>query len=258
VYPLTGPQASRQAGFTLLEVIMVLGIIGVLASVILPNISLGGASQMSMSLRDLTGHLRATYDSAVLTGQVHRVVIQPKKRIYWSEAAPLGISISRPPSFEGADSSEATRKEQDREKLLEELNEVEKEPRQSADAKRIYQSRSILVLRKSVLKPIKWLTVEDSVLKKRQLHGSIAFASIFAENMQEKWELQNANESEPISLYFFPSGETLQAQLQLGLADAQGTLVAGGPQYTVVLDALTGQSELLEGFQDAEFVKSNK
>jgi len=242
-----------------MEVLIVLGIIAAISAAILPNLGLTPGSQMSLGLRDITNNIRATYDSAVLTGRVHRLVIHPTTSEYWAEQAPLGFE-GRPPLAEDTSGTGATAafNADARVRLLEELDKAASEPRKAQKGDRTYSARSMLVVQRRILKPIKWTEVDDAVLFKRTLPGSVGFNSVVTDGMRKKLELQETTEKDFAYVYFFPDGTVQQAAMQIGLKKGEKEIDDMGPKFSVYIDPLSGRSELLEGFQDPEFLKDQK
>ena len=245
--PFQTPHSQR--GFTLLEILLVLGIIGAVSAAVLPNIGLTASSQMRVTLRDLTQTMRATFDAAVISGRLHRLVFEPKTGTYWAEAAPVGF-VGRPPVAQNAD--EGTFGNETRTRLIEALNHLTAEPRRMRDQEdRYYSFRSVLVMRRKVLEPVKWTEIDDSLLSKRKVAGSVALYSLKTPSMAEKLTLQKAADKETGVIYFFPSGSAEGARIQLVTRKDDGEpSETEGPRYTIKLDPLTGQSELLEGLPD--------
>jgi prepilin-type N-terminal cleavage/methylation domain-containing protein len=250
-------QRFSQAGFTLLEIILVLAIFGSIAAVILPNVGLTIGSKMSMALRELSGTLRATYDNSVLTGRINRLVINLKTSEYWVEAAP--------PGFNGRASAQSTdrsateqRLEDSRVRLLEELERAASEVRKAGggSSERSYTVRSVLVAQRGVLKEAKWTEVEDAILTRRRLPTGLLFWSVAIEGMQRAVSYSELRDGETAFIYFFPWGEAIRAQIQLASQLPEGGgLDEKSPKNTLALDSLSGQSTVLEGLQDAEFLR---
>jgi general secretion pathway protein H len=247
-------KSRRSNGFSLIELLIVMGLIGTIAAILLPNIGLTYGSQMALALRDFSSTIRSVFDSAILTGRSHRLVLDFKTGQYWVEAAPLGY-IGRPPR--AIDEKDQTSIQEDqRTRLIEELGKAVVEPRKVPDdEKRNYSVRSILVNQRGTLEPIRWSEVSDSVLFRRSLPGSVRFASLATDQMGEKKLRSEFAEKEPGYIYFFPDGLASQAAIQLGIVGDDDTIKDDGIKYTLFLDPLTGRSQLLEGFQDAEFIR---
>ncbi|MEY4064679.1 MAG: hypothetical protein RIR26_887 [Pseudomonadota bacterium] len=252
-------QKFPNAGFTLLETILVLALFGAIAALILPNIGLTIDSRMAMALRELTGSLRSTYDQAVLTGRVHRLVLNLRSGEYWVEAAPTGFTGR--PSIQTVEKSSAEQRAEDsRARLLEDLEKAATEVRKAAGGNedRSYAVRSILVVQRGVLRQTKWGEVEDAILTRRTLPAGLLFWSVATDGMDKPMHYSERREAENAFVYFYPWGEAIRAQIQLASqAPEGGGLDEKSPRNTVVLDALTGQSSILEGLQEADFLQTN-
>ncbi|MBM3381378.1 MAG: type II secretion system protein [Betaproteobacteria bacterium] len=250
-------RCSRQAGFTLLEIILVLGIFGSVAAVILPNIGLTIGSRMSMALRELSGTLRATYDNAVLSGRINRLVLNLKTSEYWVEAAPPGFN-GRPSAQSIDRSASEQRLEDSRARLLEELERAASEVRKAGggNSERSYSVRSILVAQRGSLKEAKWTEIEDAILTRRRLPTGLLFWSVATEGMQRAASFTELRDGETAFIYFFPWGEAIRAQIQLASQLPEGGgLDERSPKNTLALDSLSGRSSILEGLQEAEFIR---
>lgn len=246
-----------QAGFTLLEIILVLAIFGSVASVILPNIGLTVGSRMSMALRELSGTMRATYDNAVLSGRINRLVVNLKSGEYWVEMAPVGFS-GRPSAQSSDKSATEQRLEDSRARLIEDLDKATADTRRAGggNSDRAYGVRSILVAQRGVLKEAKWAEIEDAILTRRRLPTGLLFWSVAVEGMTRALGYNDLRDGDTAFVYFFPWGEANRAQIQLASqAPEGGGLDEKSPKNTLALDALSGQSSILEGLQDAEFLR---
>lgn len=251
------PEKPRQAGFTLLEIILVLAIFGAVASFILPNIGLTIGSRMSMALRELSGTLRATYDNSILTGRINRLVINLRSSEYWVEEAPFGFS-GRPSAQSSDGSAYAQRMEDNRARLIEELDRAATEARRAGGGSddRVYTVRSLLVAQRASLKEAKWGEVEDAILTRRRLPSGLVFWSVATEGMTRPQSFTQLSDGEVAFVYFFPWGEALRTQIQIATQSPEtGGYDENGPKNTLALDSLSGQSSILEGLQEADFIR---
>ena len=253
-------EPKPSAGFSLLELLIVLGLIGSIAAIIVPNLGFSFTSQMQAGLRDFTSTVRATFDNAVLTGRVQRLVLIPKTGTYWTEVAPLGFE-GRADVIREESSASSSFKEDERNRLVEELQKKKENQRKTsksggaASQESTYSVRSLLYNQKHILNPVKWSEVEDATLFKRALPGDVVFASVQTEVMKEKLLFDNAQEKDTAQIYFYPSGTAMQAQIQMAISANRTNVRDDGPKFTLNLDILTGQVSLREGFQDADFIK---
>ena len=84
---------KRQRGFTLIEVVIALGILALLTSIALPGLNNISRPELRKTSRMLMGLIRSTYDSAALSGRMHRIVfnIEESKITVESTGATLAI-----------------------------------------------------------------------------------------------------------------------------------------------------------------------
>jgi type II secretion system protein H len=78
---------EREAGFTLIEMMVVMAIIALMAALAVPSVSSFFQVSLSSTAREMAGVVKETYNSTVVTGQVHRLVYDFKSQSYWVESA---------------------------------------------------------------------------------------------------------------------------------------------------------------------------
>lgn len=88
---VTGAVAGKStrnpsAGFTLLEILIVIALMALVMSFAIPQFGAAVKINLSNGSRELANIIRATHDEAVLKGQVHRLAIDIDKNEYWVEA----------------------------------------------------------------------------------------------------------------------------------------------------------------------------
>lgn len=88
----TGLEAAARRpsklGFTLIEILAVLLIMGLVAGLTLPNLSLGSDRAVLGEAQDLAASIAFTRQHAVATATPHRVVIDLDRASYWIETQP--------------------------------------------------------------------------------------------------------------------------------------------------------------------------
>lgn len=106
--PTTWIKELRSDGFTLIEVLVVLGIIAMMSIFALP--SLTGYFQLSLSAaaRELSTTVKEAYNASILTGKVYRLAYDLETSEYWVESGPAGALL---------DTDESRKKDERRKKF---------------------------------------------------------------------------------------------------------------------------------------------
>ncbi len=175
----TAPRRARprrDGGFTLVELLIVLGIVSLLAALAAPALgSLTGADARKAA-GELAGSMRALFDTAALRHSTCRMVLDLDHRGWSAECAPGAAGIARD-----------SRKSPDDE-TLEQRFPDEKD----AELRRL--------LAKSAFGKY-----EDRLVGKRDLPGRVAFGPVHVEGRHDAIEEGNAY------VYFFPGGQGQRA-----------------------------------------------
>jgi len=69
-------------GFSILEMVVVLALIGLIAAMVVPRVGLLDGVQLKASARNLSGTIRLTYATAVMKRTAHRIVFDLSEQTY--------------------------------------------------------------------------------------------------------------------------------------------------------------------------------
>jgi general secretion pathway protein H len=126
--PFEGPR-GRQSGFTLIEIMVVLAIVALMASLGIRGFRSLARSDLRASASNLSGAMRFLFDRASTTGKTHRLVLDLEGGRYWAEVSDDKFFVPR-----DAESPEAARRREEVEaKEDEEQRQKEEKNRQEAD-----------------------------------------------------------------------------------------------------------------------------
>ncbi len=245
---------SKNRGFTLLEILIVLALIGLIATIILPALKRTNKYAMRDGLQSLTSQVSLAYQSAIFTGRVHRVVFDIKHGRFWTEIAPKDFT-GRAPIVSVETESRA--------KFKESLyNRLEDEAKSA-----IATDNPLLEIpahQRNELKDIPWETLKTALIEPKSFTENVIFVKVttglaqlpvlYPLSYEPTAETQNepADQAYLAYVYFFPSATATPASFQVGLRD-RAVIDTNAPKYTLNLNTLTGKIKLLEGFQEANF-----
>jgi prepilin-type N-terminal cleavage/methylation domain-containing protein len=89
-----------EQGFSLIEMLIVVALMAVIALVAAPSISSVLRISLNSATRELASVIKEAYNSAVVTGRVHRVAYDLRKQQYWVERGPATLLLDTTESKE--------------------------------------------------------------------------------------------------------------------------------------------------------------
>jgi hypothetical protein len=221
--------STREGGFTLLEIMLVLGLVALLTSSVVVGFRAYAKSELRGSAAKLAGAIRYLFDRASTTGKVHRLVFDFQEGKYWAEVSDDRFFMPRERETDESREKEAEdiAKEAEEKKEAEERGESPEGSEYDIDPSR-YQ-------------PTEW--------KPKRAHFDM-----FQERALKVVTLKNAKLAslftpryrEPVStgqgyLYFFPLGQTEPAIVHL--TDEDGTTF-----YSLLIHPLNGKVKVQAGY----------
>lgn len=90
------------SGFTLIEILVVLAIVGILAGISIRGLRSLARSDLRASVTHMAGAIRYLFDRASTTGQYHRLVIDIDSGRYWAEVSDDMFYLPRDPETESS------------------------------------------------------------------------------------------------------------------------------------------------------------
>lgn len=250
---------SASAGFTLIEIILVIALMAVVFILVVPNFNIVPSSEATSKINGLAGDIRAAYDMAVLHRKPYRLVFEFKTADYWLESTErldfqLGDNrLSRDPSPQEIKDSLAQFEEDFKEYVTLAGKDVE-----DSETETTIKPTSPLIAARSKLRPVEWRATEDAEWTKRSLGPHFLLRSLQAEhhkNLQTYEELQTDGYA---YLYFFPEGYVEKAVIYIAPADEEDKARWDQLTYTVVTRAWEGLAEVESGYREVDITRDEK
>lgn len=91
---------KQNKGFTMVELLVVIALIGLITLLTLPTVSSFFQVSLGSATRDLATTIKEAYNSAVITGKVHRIAYDLKSHEFWAESGPTNTLLSTESSKE--------------------------------------------------------------------------------------------------------------------------------------------------------------
>ena len=229
---------SRQSGFTLIEIIVVLAIIGLIVGMGVNGLRRLAKSDLRAEATHLSGAMRFLFDRASTTGKTHRLVLDLEGGRYWAEVTDDHFFVPR-----DAETPAETRKREADEAKEDEEKAAAAEKAKSSAAADLFGSSSTsssgLPMNSSYdpakldigeFKPqrARFAAFKETALKPVKLKKNVVIRSVYTPRSTEPVTSGRAY------VYFFPLGQTEASILML--SDPDGDTI-----YSLVAHPITGR-----------------
>ena len=200
---------ATAGGFTLIELVVVIAIVALVAAMAVPALSSVTGADTRKAAGELSGSMRALFDTAALRHATCRLALDLDGRAFWAECAQGRAGVARDPQ-----------REPDA-KTLEERFPGEKD----AELRRLLASSQ-------------FGKYEDRLVGKRELPGSVHFGPIHLEGRRD------AVESGVAYVHFFPGGQAQRAYVPV--ADGKNLYTVVLEPFTGRARVVAGKVEVRE------------
>ena len=246
-------KANREAGFTLLEILAVIGLFVFIYSVALPQLNLRTGSETATKLGRLAGDIRDAYDTSVLSGQTYRLVIEFNSGDYWLEVANrkdvyLGDKkLRRDPTAEEEEEERLQFKEK-----FKRYKDQAGPPTVDPDTREEIPPATPVLTAEDSLEPPKWTKVTSAEWSKRTLGPFLLVKDMQAEHHEEKQVLADIGEKARGFLHFFPRGYVERAVIHIAFKKSDMEIDDTKGSYSIVTDPVAGSAEVVAGSEEVD------
>lgn len=247
------------AGFTIIEVLLVIALMGVIMLMALPNFNVVPGTEAAQKMGNLVGDISAAYDMAVLHKKYYRLAFEFKTGDYWLETTDrerfyLGdAQLDRDPSPD-----EIKEQEAEFEEKFERYVELAGKDVEDSENEKVIKATSPVLAARSKLKPVVWKAVEDAEWSRRSLGPTFVIRGARMEHHTRLQTLEELGENGYAYLYFFPSGYVERAVIYVAPADLEDRAKLDEQTYTIVTAPYEGMAEVSTGFKEVDVTKDAK
>lgn len=244
---------AARAGFSLIEVIIVVALIAFVYSVALPQLNQRTGAEVANKINQLAADVRAAYDMSVLTHKTYRLVFVMASGDYWLEEA------DRENVYLGSDKldrdpTEAEEKDQQIafDIKFKDYEDLAGQAVTDKDSDKEIPPTSPVLEAKSRLKRAGWTRVENLEWTVRSLGPILMIKDMQSEHHGQKQDFSELGGEARGMIYFFPSGYVERAVLHI--AYKKDEMVPDDTQepYTVTTNPYEGTAETVNGYVEVD------
>lgn len=245
------PLKPGSAGFTLIEIIFVISIIGLAYFVALPQFNLATGSDVAVKLGQVATDIRSAFDNAVLSGKTHRMVFVLATGEYWLEVTNkeqvlLGDEkLDRDPTPE---EEKTARDEFDA--RLKEYQDLLGEGVLDPETDKRITPISPLIKYKDRIAPPKWERVNSLEWQPRSIGPYLLFQDIQAEHHNRKQDFSDLGVKAVAMIYFYPKGYVERAVLHVAHKKGELQIDDSVEPYTIITSPTEGTAEVNSGYEE--------
>jgi type II secretory pathway pseudopilin PulG len=244
---------GNSGGFSLIEIIIVLGLIMFIYSVALPNFSLSGSAATANKLGQFGSDVRNAYDLSVLSRKTYRMVFRLNTGDYWLEVADRkyvkmgAVNLDR--DLNPDEEKELQLSFDNDFAEFEELGgTMVVDPETDTEIK----PESPVVNSKEKLRPPQWTKVDSMEWGQRSFGPDLMILKMQAEHHSNVQDLLEMGEDAVGMIHFFPSGRTERAYLHLHYKSSDMVPDEDEEPYTIIINPHEGTADITTGLKEID------
>lgn len=250
---------SHNSGFTLIEIIIVLSLMGFVFTIAMPAIFGPSANEIAGKLGRLTADIRAAYDEAVLKRKYFRLVFNLASGDYWLEMTESTNVKFGDDRFE-VDPTEDQEKEvkAEFESQFLEYEDLAGETIHDPDSDKQIKPESPVLNAKDSLAPPVWDVVSSLEWKRRSLGDALIIRDMQAEHHKRKVSIEEDGEKARAFIYFFPNGYVENAYIHVYYRKGDIGFDEEKEPYTIKTLPWEGVATIVDGLVEIDLTKEDE
>ncbi|MFK7823051.1 MAG: Tfp pilus assembly protein FimT/FimU [Oligoflexales bacterium] len=255
--PLELPR-NKAKGFTLLEVIIVIGLVAFVYAVAIPNFNLKTGNEVASKLGQFAEDIRSAYDYSILTGKPLRLVFKLYDGEYWIETISDNSAVQKVKLGNEAISSDPLPEdEQQRLAFFDEdfqrYEDIvgEAVPNPESDDEEEIVVVSPVIKAKDVLKGPIWQKLDSLEWSGRRIGPFLMVRDLQTTHHQQPVNVEDGPGVVGM-IYFLPQGFVEKTVLHVFYQKDKGEVDPDQTPYTILVHPYDGYAEVRVGFEEID------
>ncbi|MCB9228114.1 MAG: type II secretion system protein [Deltaproteobacteria bacterium] len=256
-------RATKAEGFTLIELIIVVGLLAYIYTAALPNLSLISENEAASRIGQLSEDVRAAYDYSVLTGNPLRMVFQLSDGKYWLESTDtknvrLGDALVErdlSPEEEKYHLEDFDAEFQEYEDMMGEASNYT-DPATGREEE-IVRTSPVITAKKKLRGPV-WSRLDSLEWGVRDLGAFLFIQDLWAEHHERRISSEDQDADTVAMIYFLPGGYVEKAVIHIAYHGEEGQADPEKAPYTVLTHPYEGIAEVRSGYEDIDIRKDGQ
>ena len=249
---------NSSRGFTLLEVIIVIGLVAFAYAVAIPNFNLQTGNEVASKLGQFAEDVRAAYDYSVLTGKPLRLVIKLYEGTYWLETPKEGAHVHKIKL--GNEAIVADPLPEDEQQRLEYFNDDfqryedavgEAVPSPDEGDGEDIPVVSPVLKAKDKLRGPEWQKIDSLEWSDRRIGPYLLVRDMRTTHHQQAVSIEDGPQALGM-IYFLPQGYVEKTVLHVFFQKDQGVVDSDQTPYTILIHPYDGYAEVRSGFEEID------
>ncbi len=245
------PTYGSMRAFTLLELLIVLGLIGFVYAVAMPSLTARSGTQVANALGRLGQDVRSAFDLAILTNMPHRMVFNLFTGEYWIEVC-QEADVKLPALVNGSDSPANEEERRERfETDFEKYQDLAGRPVKDPDLDIEIPASSPVIEAKARLKGPGWDRLKGMEWGQRLLGEQIGIRSMQAEHHERKISIEEDGKDALAYVYVFP-GYIERAVFHIYYRVGEFAFDMEKMPYTILTRPYKGELDISSGLTEVD------
>lgn len=245
------------SGFSLIEIILVIAVIGSVFVMVLPNLGVIATSEAAGKLSTLSGDIRSTYDLAVLNKRPYRIGFEFHTGKYWLEYTERqDIYIPAEALEREATAEEIAAQEEVFQEDFDLYKDLAGKEVQNEKDEKMIPPTSPLIEAFEKLKPPKWEKVQDIEYRGRTLGPYYVIQDMQTEHHSRLIRLEEYEDAAMAYLYFFPNGYVEKAVIHINASLGDYSVDPNAIPFTVTTRPYEGLADIESGYVEVDIFEN--